>query len=65
MQKKRDYEVMATIKIIGWNNVSASSEEEAIAIVKQDIENHFDFKVPLLNKYSEISVIIDKGLKDD
>lgn len=60
-----NYEVKATITIVGWDNVPAVSEEAAIAFVKDRIDRFFDFHAPLVNKYSEISVEIDKGIEND
>lgn len=60
-----NYEVKATIKIVGWDNVTAESEDEAIEYIENKLDELFTFNAPLLNKYSQVFVEIDKGLEND
>lgn len=60
-----DYELKARVTIVGWENITADSKEEAIKHFEDRIGEEFTFKAPLLNKYLEISVELDEGFKDD
>lgn len=60
-----DFEVKATITLVGWDNVPAKNAQEAIDRVKKALEEQFSFDAPLLNMYSETVVEIDKGFDND
>lgn len=55
-----DFEFKAVIEIIGYENITAASLEEATKKLEKQIENSFVFSVKLSNKSSELTIIAVK-----